>query len=365
MNHAAFQRREFHASDRLRKRISASNQRTRDVRLGKSIHAVIHETQRNRKFLKHGSPTASSTKCPEDREVRPVVVSRPSSAAASEPEQPKEHAPASSEPERPRTVESIALLQVDASAKARANALAKIITPPKVAVSNSQIDRREQEEMHMGRVFQKCLARVCESPSPGSAIQRRQQMTRHAWGEQEGGPHSQLEKPQETYVKVEKWHRDMVWQQKFDFFYRQIQEEIGAAAQERPASRGAAPDLAPTSPSPDRLPRAASAPRIGGGGGRPLSSGASPSSPARVASASRFPTLRMPKGNVHVLSGPAASSTTVKESAANLLNLGVDEMRYYNGDEVLMHEDILHCSNPRLFPLRDHGRAFPLCAAPA
>lgn len=34
---------------------------------------------------------------------------------------------------------------------------------------------------------------------------------------------------------------------------------------------------------------------------------------------------------------------------------------YYEGDELLMHEDILSASNPRLFPLRQpHPRAFPL-----
>lgn len=35
--------------------------------------------------------------------------------------------------------------------------------------------------------------------------------------------------------------------------------------------------------------------------------------------------------------------------------------QYYGGDEVLLHEDVLHASNPRLFPLRPgHGRPFPL-----
>jgi len=35
---------------------------------------------------------------------------------------------------------------------------------------------------------------------------------------------------------------------------------------------------------------------------------------------------------------------------------------YYGGNELSMHEDILHCSNPHLFPLRQHShnKPFPL-----
>eukprot|EP00930_Biecheleria_cincta_P087592 TRINITY_DN76819_c0_g1_i1.p1 TRINITY_DN76819_c0_g1~~TRINITY_DN76819_c0_g1_i1.p1 ORF type:complete len:363 (-),score=66.15 TRINITY_DN76819_c0_g1_i1:109-1197(-) len=42
---------------------------------------------------------------------------------------------------------------------------------------------------------------------------------------------------------------------------------------------------------------------------------------------------------------------------------GLLEVReeYYGGDELFMHEDVLHASNPHLFPLRvGHGKPFPL-----
>lgn len=42
---------------------------------------------------------------------------------------------------------------------------------------------------------------------------------------------------------------------------------------------------------------------------------------------------------------------------------GLQEVReeYYGGDDLFMHEDVLHASNPGLFPLRvGHGKPFPL-----
>lgn len=62
---------------------------------------------------------------------------------------------------------------------------------------------------------------------------------------------------------------------------------------------------------------------------------------------------------------PAATPLRVLQASVSLpaLSQELAEIRdqYYGGDEVLLHEDVLHASNPRLFPLRPgHGRPFPL-----
>eukprot|EP00747_Dinoflagellata_sp_TGD_P166798 gnl/TRDRNA2_/TRDRNA2_190151_c0_seq1.p1 gnl/TRDRNA2_/TRDRNA2_190151_c0~~gnl/TRDRNA2_/TRDRNA2_190151_c0_seq1.p1 ORF type:complete len:415 (-),score=67.39 gnl/TRDRNA2_/TRDRNA2_190151_c0_seq1:427-1671(-) len=56
---------------------------------------------------------------------------------------------------------------------------------------------------------------------------------------------------------------------------------------------------------------------------------------------------------------PSSQSLPVLLAAQQELGDVRDE--YYGGDDVFMHEDILHCSNPRLFPLRpNNGKLFPL-----
>lgn len=61
---------------------------------------------------------------------------------------------------------------------------------------------------------------------------------------------------------------------------------------------------------------------------------------------------------------PAATRNILQASVSlPALSQELAEIRdqYYGGDEVLLHEDVLHASNPRLFPLRPgHGRPFPL-----
>lgn len=52
------------------------------------------------------------------------------------------------------------------------------------------------------------------------------------------------------------------------------------------------------------------------------------------------------------------SSVSVPALTCALVNV---RDAYYGGDELQLHEDILHCSNPKLFPLRPgHGRPLPL-----
>jgi len=52
------------------------------------------------------------------------------------------------------------------------------------------------------------------------------------------------------------------------------------------------------------------------------------------------------------------SEPTLTTTAKDLLGVRDD---YYGGNELFMHEDILHSSNPRLFPLRrGSGKHFPL-----
>jgi len=61
---------------------------------------------------------------------------------------------------------------------------------------------------------------------------------------------------------------------------------------------------------------------------------------------------------------PVATRSLLQASASMpALSQELAEIRdqYYGGDEVLLHEDVLHTSNPQLFPLRPgHGRPFPL-----
>eukprot|EP00440_Ansanella_granifera_P035646 gb/GFBE01038668.1/.p1 GENE.gb/GFBE01038668.1/~~gb/GFBE01038668.1/.p1 ORF type:complete len:410 (+),score=77.53 gb/GFBE01038668.1/:1-1230(+) len=54
----------------------------------------------------------------------------------------------------------------------------------------------------------------------------------------------------------------------------------------------------------------------------------------------------------------SSTSLPLLQPAPDLLGVRDD---YYEGDELFMHEDILHASNPQLFPLRaGHGKPFPL-----
>lgn len=211
---------------------------------------------------------------------------------------------------------------------------------------------------------------------------------------------------------IERFHRNMIrkeiWQQKFDFLYRQIQleteqeEEAEAAVTEEPGATGSS-KLASQSKASRRSdffnarqkrafaaleteaaqgaranevekddrpnsqekwqftrvgpPRPSSSSRPHSqlsatslGTGRPLS-GTSVGSGrgrgrAQVITTSHHPTIQ-------------ASSSLPSLSAQHDLRDVRDE--YYEGDDLFMHEDILHSTNPRLFPLRaGSGKPFPL-----
>eukprot|EP00435_Cladocopium_sp_Y103_P070038 s1551_g34.t1 len=61
----------------------------------------------------------------------------------------------------------------------------------------------------------------------------------------------------------------------------------------------------------------------------------------------------------HGVAGILQSSTSLPVLRTTPDLLGVRD-EYYGGDELFMHEDILHTSNPRLFPLRGgHSTPFP------
>lgn len=62
----------------------------------------------------------------------------------------------------------------------------------------------------------------------------------------------------------------------------------------------------------------------------------------------------------HGIAGILQSSTSLPVLRTTPDLLGVRN-EYYGGDELFMHEDILHTSNPRLFPLRGgHSTPFPI-----
>lgn len=67
-----------------------------------------------------------------------------------------------------------------------------------------------------------------------------------------------------------------------------------------------------------------------------------------------------------------ASRQTAMQTSVSLPALSAQEdlcgvhREYYEGDDLTMHEDVLHCTNPRLFPLRPgSGKPFPLPALAA
>lgn len=388
MNHAAFQRREGHAGDRLRRRIAASHKRLRDLRIGKSIHALIDEARSP--YLQKFQPPKTSH-APEKQIQHVVNDSRPTSATLKEAEI-VEPVPAPPEPERARTIESIAKLQVDASVRSRVEALQSINKPPEVLTINQPIAAREQEEADLASLFHKTLSRIVSEPaSPAGQKTRRRApgITGQAWAEmgEEGKTYNMYQaqgRPKETYVKVEKWHRDMVWRQKFDFFDRHIAKEVAIAmSPKKQDSRVGTPET-------NAGQRATSRPTSrDSSSGRPFSrgsNGAKMSGRPDSKSSSRRPDSRGSSRNQRATTPPgplgslqnSASAPTLRsaavsrsaqersifESGATMLSLGLDEIKYYDGDDVLMHEDILHCSNPKLFPLQEHKKLFPVTKIP-
>jgi len=368
MNHAAFQRREGHAGDRLRRRIAASHYRLHHLRLGKSICAVIDEAQKYQPSKTKHAPQKDNA----------VSVSRPTTAPTAIDDSEEDREPVPSDVERPRTVESIAVLQVDASAKSRTDALQSITKPPQVDAINGVITRREQAEADMGKIFEKRLGRMASEPTSPARPRRDPGLRGQGWfetGEESRKAPQDRSKPKEMFVKVEKWHRDMVWRQKFDFFDRQIGKQIQESI---PPKDTGTPDANVFKRSPTSRPVSRDTKRPvsrNSSSGRPRSSGSSaPKTSGRPDS--RSSTRNQHAGTAPGPLGPLQASASAPQlnrnttawlspglnamSGATLMSLGFDEIKYYEGDELLMHEDILHSSNPRLFPLRGHEKLFPL-----
>eukprot|EP00439_Symbiodinium_sp_Y106_P026144 s5095_g3.t1 len=81
------------------------------------------------------------------------------------------------------------------------------------------------------------------------------------------------------------------------------------------------------------------------------------SPPPPAAEPTRSGGARRGRAGIGGLLRPSASLPALRPPAALL---GVRD-EYYEGDDLFMHEDILHTSNPKLFPLREgHSRPFPM-----
>mmetsp|Transcript_60907 Transcript_60907/g.145157 ORF Transcript_60907/g.145157 Transcript_60907/m.145157 type:complete len:349 (+) Transcript_60907:137-1183(+) len=192
-----------------------------------------------------------------------------------------------------------------------------------------------------------------------------------------------------TYVaKVERFHRHMirkeVWGQKFNFIYRQVQKEILDASSEQQdldnttntalggtfgSTTGGTTSVNVSNvlqlsrrrtqtPTPS-MPPTPSAPNM---------------SARRKMSTPRHAFTQSQNSNseqlVPVESAPhSRQSVRPSTSLPSLIidqHLSVVRQEYYGGDDLLMHEDILHSSNPRLFPLRPvPGRPFSAANLPA
>lgn len=153
------------------------------------------------------------------------------------------------------------------------------------------------------------------------------------------------------YPKIERFHRPMlqreIFRQKFDFLYRRIKDEVddeesSAAADETGGT------VAPAATA-DLTIQAAS---------------------TRQSFCQSRATLHRRRRNSRG-GGPApgrpmqrAASAPGGKRSAPLHCQGLTGVydEYYEGNDLLIHEDVLHCSNPRLFPLRDpgHSKPFPI-----
>lgn len=185
------------------------------------------------------------------------------------------------------------------------------------------------------------------------------------------------------YVKVERWHRDMVWRQKFDFLDTTIRHDL--AEEDKEAKAKEAMNSAAIADGTVDGARPQTADTAGGGVGTlGASAGAAGSTLARGGTG----TLSLPNLSGSEQQRPATVPTNVGggrrpqsrqgkklgkqvQSSVSLrpasgreglmlqgaLALPLEWSRgYYEDDEVLVSEDILHCTNPKLFPLRPYHK---------
>lgn len=164
---------------------------------------------------------------------------------------------------------------------------------------------------------------------------------------------SPLTKPgkQIFYPKIERFHRPMlqreIFRQKFDFLYRKIKDEVDDELSSMAVEDTSAQNTTQLAENSEGSPTVPTSAQLG-----PCTS--------RVLHRRR---RAMGRGR-----GSAPGRTMKRAASApggrrsNCQGLAGVYEEYYEGDDVLIHEDVLHCSNPRLFPLRDlrHSRPFPV-----
>jgi len=167
-------------------------------------------------------------------------------------------------------------------------------------------------------------------------------------------------RPAPTYVaKVERFHRHMirkeVWGQKFNFIYRQVQQELADSEEQEDTLGGTMGSAGGTqsvtfSTVQSRRSRAQT-PTVS----MPPTPAAGPSALRRQISTSTPRAAFLTEHPVGDSPSSVARSVRPSTSLPSLIinqHLSMVQQEYYGGDDLLMHEDILHSSNPRLFPLR-------------
>jgi len=99
----------------------------------------------------------------------------------------------------------------------------------------------------------------------------------------------------------------------------------------------------------------------GGGSASSLAGAMARPSTAPQTSGAAAGSCRASVAAVATFSTPALLASASVPTLAKFQDLEGIMQSYYGGDELTMHEDILHCSNPRLFPLRAGlSKPFPL-----
>lgn len=220
-------------------------------------------------------------------------------------------------------------------------------------------------------------------------------------------------KPQSSCVVVDRRNRKMlqhaVWKQKFEFLYGQVmgEEALNAGSEAPTLAAGPAEHEKKRRPSALMIKSGGEGDEKCRAGSRPSSRQGSPSSSrpgsrlshsrpgSRLShskpgcrlqlrehaeedfpfpSASLVPSASVPSVRLafatwtqpklrRVSGQPSIPAILRSDSSVKLLTQDLVQVRddYYGGDELLMHEDILHSANPELFPLRrGTGKAFPL-----